>query len=294
MRTIPTLMVFAGLLPCGLAQSLVVTATGTLLVQWQPAYGPPHQVSQPVVGASTVVHVSSVGTASLTVGPTTVMTLDAEDPPLPSWGMWSHAAGNVVVHYAATAPVAGVLRLQMVPSCLMSNPTIDVDDDGLAEMDLATTTPYVDVPIVLGTRPVPVRIVAATVNFGGATCTYAPTIQFLPQPANLTTASPPCGPLLGASLRTPTTAAGKLTLRIGSMTGIAGVLFAGSTPTPPAPGCGPATNVDASVLLSPTANGVDIPVTLSPSLLGVHVLQYVELVLPFQLLWSNDVRLVLP
>jgi hypothetical protein len=294
MRIIAELMICAVVLAHGHAQNPVVTATGNLLVQWQPSYGLPQQVSQPVIGTSTVVHVSGVGTASLTVGATTVLTLNAESPPYPWSGMWSHAAGNVVVSYAATAPVAGVLRLQMAPACFMSNPTIDVDDDGIVEMDLSTTTPYVDVPVVLGTRPVPVRIVAATVNFGGAVCTYAPTIQFLPQPANLTTVQPPCGPVLGASLRTATTAAGQLTLRVDGMAGIAGVLFVGSVPTPPSPGCGQAANVDATLLLAPTANGLDVPVALSPSLLGSYVLQYVELVLPFQLRWSNDVRLVLP
>lgn len=150
------------------AQTATVTATGSLDLAWQGG-GPTQSASQTVTGAATL-QVSTVGSATLTLGTTSTLVLDALSPPGGGWGWWSSASGDVLLSFTATAPIAGVLRLDIVPACIGGGPpTIDVEDDGLIEADGGPGPTTVDVPVVLGPRAIPVRVRADTVNFGGAT-----------------------------------------------------------------------------------------------------------------------------
>lgn len=268
-------------------QTVMVTATGQL------AFGAsvlPTPLTMPVSGNTTFT--SSYGTITVTTGTTTVLSLSAVGPPPGIWG-WASASGNVLVQYSSSSPVAGVLRLHINPTCFPVPPYIDVEDDNVHEW-VWTGPPgaTVDVPVVLGTQPIPVRIVAHALT--PTSCTWAASVMFLPQPANLQTVLPLCGPDISASLRKPNTSAGRLRLRIGNMNGLLGVFFVGSVPTGPGSVCGPASNVDASLLVTPSPLGVTLDLPLSPSLIGTNRLQYVELTLPFQLWWSNAVQLTLP
>ncbi len=110
----------------------------------------------------------------------------------------------MLVSYAADAPLAGVLRLYIDPACIMGMPPMsDVENDGLVEANSWQGTVQVDVPVVLGPRPIPVRLGADTVNFGGATCIVTSSIQFVPLVANLQTAGAACGPSLGGVVALP-------------------------------------------------------------------------------------------
>lgn len=281
------------------AQTITVTASGSLSLVWQGS-GPVQTATQQVFG-STSLQVSTVGSAVLTIGPTTTLELEALDPPWPggSQGWWSSASASVLVSYAADAPLAGVLRLDIDPACIMGMPPmIDVENDGLVEANSWQGTVQVDVPVVLGPRPIPVHLGADTVNFGGATCIVTSSIQFVPLVANLQTAGAACGPSLAASLLPPTQQPGRLTLHVdddpAAPTSIAAALAFGSTALPTGPTCNPGLIADGWFFVMPTAGGFDLPIPLSSYLTGYVHLQYVGLLLPFSLQLSNRLSLTLP
>ena len=112
----------------------------------------------------------------------------------------------------------------------------DVEDDGLFEA-MGTYGPIqVDVPVVLGPRPIPVRITGETVNFGGATCVSTSSVAFVPTPIGLETAGVACGPSLAASLSHPLQQPGMLVLHVdddvAGPSSIAAAIAFGATSTP--------------------------------------------------------------
>ncbi len=292
-----TLSLLAAALP---AQNVVVDASGTLTLGWQ-GNGPAQWLTQTVNGPTTL-QSGQVGSAALTLGVTTTLTLSAQSPPWPgpTVGWWSNAAADVLVTYAATVPVAGILRLSLLPACSMGIlPAVDVDDDGLFEIAPTGVATQVDVPAVLGPRPIVVRIVDSTVSFGAA-CVSTASIQFLAQPANLATAGVACGSSLAATLLSPTPQPGRLTLHVDDHPTTPAATFAalafGATPLVTGPSCGPGLIADGWLFLTPTPAGFDLPIPLGAGLVGSVELQYVglQLPLPSQLQWSNRVRLTLP
>jgi hypothetical protein len=274
-----------------LAQSVQVAAAGTVTVSYQPSTGPVVTNNQPVTGATSL-QLAGVGSAVLTTGNANLLTVTAISPPWNCYGCWSQAAGDVLLSITSTAPVAGILRLQATPACLMGPPPlVDVHDDGSYELVASLPNTILELPVVLASEELRVRISAHTVNFGGATCVSPTLVEFVPQPTNLTTVGNPCGPTLGGVLwgsgnRT-------LTLRFGGMAGTIGAVFVGTVPTPQ-PGCGLATQPVVSLLLAPDPQGATFAVPVSSALVGVYTLQYVELLPNPQIVWSNGIAAVLP
>lgn len=279
------------------AQSIQVDASGTLMLAWQGS-GAMQTQSAPVQGATTLTN-AGVGTITLATGVTTTLTLAAASPPWPGpvQGWWSQASADVVVRYSATAPVAGVLRFDVVPACIMGMPpSVDVGDDGLYEVAPSGLPSTVDIPVVLGPRPIPIRLTDTVVNFG-ATCVSTMTVTFVPQPSQLASTGVPCGSSLAASLLPPSTQPGRLTLHVDDLQMPANVLAAvvfGRTALPLGATCAPGLVVDGSFLRLPTAGGFDFPIPLSAGLVGTLELQYVGLQVPFLLEYSNRVRISLP
>lgn len=279
------------------AQTVSVQATGTLFLS-AVGSGQPVTQTQPVVN-STTLQSAGVGNIVLSTGVTTTLSTTAASPPWPgpTMGWYSLASVDVTLRYSATAPVAGVLRLTVNPSCVMvAPPYVDVGDDGLYEVPPSGAASVVDVPVVLGPRPIVVRVYDQVVNFG-ATCASSMSVEFLPQPANLDTNGIACGPSLAAALLRPTTTSGRLWLHVDDAVvpaSLAAAIVFGSTPVPMGPSCGPGLVGDGWVLVTPTPGGFDLPVPLSTGLLGSVQLQHVGLQLPFSLLWSNRVGLTLP
>lgn len=272
-------------------QGLQVGASGTLTVSYQPYLSPFVTHSLAVSGATTL-SIPSIGSAVVTTGAVSALTLTAISPPFGCSGCSSAAGGDVVFTFASATPVAGILRLTLIPQCLMNAPVIDVNDDGSFELSGYTTAQTIDVPVVLGSDPLPIRVSALTVNFGGPLCSYAPGIQFLPQPLNLGTVNQPCGPTVGATL-TGSAPSRRLTLRFGGMAGQIGAMFVGGAAVPTAT-CGPATTPAASLILVPSPTGVEFVIPVSSALVGAYTLQYVELLANNQIVWSNGVTALLP
>lgn len=285
---------FGAVLP---AQSVLVGASGTLTLSMSGS-GPVQTVTQAVNGTTTLL-VGTVGIASLTTGTATNLSLHAFSPPWPgpTVGWWSQATGDVVVSYSASAPVAGVLRLDLAPACIMGMPPfIDVNDDGEREIPPTGVATTVDVPVVLGPRPIRIRIFDSVVNFG-ATCISTASVTFVPQPTNLVTAGTACGSSLAASMRPAALQTGQLTLHVDDLPTSASIVAAiafGGTPTPMGATCGPGLVADGWLILTPAGGGFDLPIPLSAGLVGTVELQYVALQLPFLLQWSNRVGLTLP
>lgn len=279
------------------AQTVSVQATGTLFLS-AVGSGQPVTQTQPVVN-STSLQNAGVGNIVLSTGVATSLSTTASSPPWPgpTMGWYSLASADVTLRYSATAPVAGVLRLTVNPACVMVGPPfIDVGDDGLYEVPPSGLPSVVDVPVVLGPRPIVVRLYDQVVNFG-STCSSSMSVQFLPQVANLDTSGVACGPSLAAALLRPSTSNGRLWLHIDDAAvpaSLAAAIVFGSTPVAMGPTCGPGLVGDGWVLVTPTPGGFDLPVPLSTGLLGSVQLQHVGLQLPFQLLWSNRVGLTLP
>ena len=286
--SLPWLLLAVLALPVS-AQVVTMTASGTLSTSSSLS---PTVTSAAVNGSA--VFSTGFGTATLTVGAPTTLVLTAIGPPSPSTG-WAMAMCDLVLEVSSTVPVAGVLRFTLPANCPSPAPDfVDVEDDGVLELFQygGTGTPF-DVPVVLGSGPVVVRFGACSFSplFN---CTRNVSIDFVPQPTNLQSLLPPCGPDASASLRAPTTSPGLLRVRLGNMNGLAGAFFVGTVPTGPSTVCGPSSNADVSILIAPDPAGVTIDVPLLPALIGVYHLQYVELTLPFQLWWSNAVQLTLP
>lgn len=289
---LPFAVVFAAASGLALAQSVQVGASGSLHVAYQPSSGPVVNTYQPVNGATSL-QLPGVGSAVLTTGTASVLTLTAISQPSTCYFCWSQADGNVVLSITATAPIAGMLRLQATPACQLGPPPcFDVHDDGSYELVAALPNQRVELPVVLAGEELRVRIVSQTVNFGGATCVSPALVEFLPQPANLDTAGTPCGPTVGAVLwgsgnRT-------LTLRFGGMAGSIGALFVGAAPTPTPGTCGLATQPAAAVLMAPDPQGAQFAVPVSSALVGVYTLQYVEMLPDTRIVWSNGIAAMLP
>ena len=289
------------LLLCGAAlpaQNVTIGATGTLMLSWQGS-GPLQTLTQ-TVNNDTTLQSSQVGDASVQIGSTTTLSLSAQSPPWPgpTMGWWSQASADVIVTCSTTVPTAGVLRLNLVPACIMgAPPSIDVGDDGLYEIPPTGLPTTVDVPVVLGPRPISIRIVDTVVNFGGAQCLSTASIQFVPQPSNLVTTGVACGSSLAASVLAPSLQAGRLTLHIDDLptpTNVLAAIAFGAVPTPMGSSCNPGLIADGWLFVTPTAGGLDLPIPLGTGLTGAVELQHVGLQLPFQLQWSNRVRLTLP
>ncbi len=288
------------LLLCGAAlpaQNLTVGATGTLMLSWKGS-GPVQTLSQSVNNDTTLQN-GQVGDVSIQTGTTTTLSLSAQSPPWPgpTMGWWSQAAADVVVRYSAPVATAGVLRLNLVPACIMvAPPSIDVGDDGLYEIPPTGLPTTVDVPVVLGPRPISIRIVDTVVNFG-AQCLSTASITFLPQPTNLLTTGIACGSSLAASVLAPSLQPGRLTLHVDDLptpTNVLAAIAFGGVQTPMGSSCNPGLIADGWLFVTPTAGGFDLPIPLGAGLTGAVELQYVGLQLPFQLQWSNRVSLTLP
>ena len=286
---VPLVVLLAASVP---SQSVQVGASGTLYVSLQPSSGPVITYTRTVAGPTSLVQ-SGVGSAVVTTGAVSELLLTADSPPWTCYGCWSQAAGDVVFEFGAAAPVAGVLRLQLVPACFMGMPpVIDVNADGSYELIGANATQTVDIPVVLAVEPLRIRVVGNSVNFGGANCSYPLHVEFLAQPANLNSVNAPCGPTLAAALTGLTNRS--LTLRFGGMAGQLGALFVGAAPTPQPGPCALATVPAAAVILAPNPAGAEFLVPIAASLVGVYTLQYVELMADGRLVWSNGVAAVLP
>lgn len=279
------------------AQSLQVDATGALMLTWQGS-GAVQTVSTPVQGSTTLSN-SGVGLITLSTGTTTTLTLQPYPPPWPGpvQGWWSQASADVVLRYSASSAAAGVLRISAVPSCMMGMPpSVDVEDDGFYELPPSGLPSTVDIPVVLGPRPVPIRIQGTSVNFG-ASCLSTIEVSFVPQPSKLVTNGVACGSSLAASLLPPSTQPGRFTLHVDDLQMPANVLAAvvfGRTALPLGVTCAPGLVVDGSFLRVPTAGGFDFPIPLSAGLVGTLELQYVGLQLPLLLQYSNRVQISLP
>lgn len=275
------------LAPSASGQSVQVGATGIISVSYQPSSGGVVTQVQPVAGSSTLA-LPGVGTAQLTVGATSTLTLTADSPPWGCYGCWSQAMGDVRLAVSAATPIAVVLRLSVVPACWMGMPpTLDVNDDGSYELVGLLATQTLDVPVVLGTEPVPVRMGGNAVNFGGANCTATLTVSFLAQPSQLAPVQAACGPDLGAVL-TADGGARTLSLRIGSMSGLIGALGVGDGPIP-GTGCGLAMLPLAVVWIVPSPAAATYVVPIAPAVAGVFTLQYAELLATGSIAFSNGI-----
>lgn len=277
------------------AQAVTVSAAGDFYFGWQGP-GPFQVVSQAVTGPITFAQ-PTVGSISLTTGSVTTLTVRADSPPWPGpvQGWWSQAVAILDVTYTSDVPVAGILRLSLTPACMMGMaPFLDVEADGLYEIAPTGLPTTVDVPVVLGPRGVVIHIEDTTVNFGAA-CLSTASIEFLPQPTNLSTTGVACGPNFSASLLPPATSEGRMTLHLeGDSQSVIAAIVLGGTPLPMGLVCGQGLVDDALVLLTPVAAGFDVPVPLSTGLVGSIELQYVGAQSPVQLAWSNRLTLTLP
>jgi hypothetical protein len=271
------------------AQSPAVTAQGQLQVRWQGSGAVQSQV-QPVAGGSATLQVGTVGLVDLTVGARTTIQIDAMSPPWNCYGCWSEAMGDVVLEFASPTPVAGVLVLDVQPVCIMGPSYVDVGLDGQWEA-IGGVTPHASVPVVLSAEPLPVRLHAEAVNFGGATCRFVASVEFVPQPQSLGSLSPACGPVMTAALTGDPGAARTLSLRPAAA-GVLGALLVGA-PFWPQPMCLLLPGAEVLALYVPTpAGAIALPVAVS--LQGALSLQYAELDAQGQILLGNAIGLLLP
>ncbi|MCA8978226.1 MAG: hypothetical protein KDC98_26095, partial [Planctomycetes bacterium] len=140
------------------AQTVQITAHGTLSIDYQPLGGPVVNRSLPVAGTASL-NLSSVGTSALTVGLTTTVHVTADSPPFGCYGCWSAARGDIVVEFSSPVPITAMLRLEQTPACQMSPVFLDIDNDGSWDIGTSSAT-SLDYPVVLGSQPLPVRIFA--------------------------------------------------------------------------------------------------------------------------------------
>ena len=270
-----------------------VTASGSLVITAYPSVLPPSTYTHTVTGPTTFT-ASGVGTATLSLGATSELTLSPATPPCPGYCA-SEVEGNVVVSYTSPVALPGVMRLTLVPACWMQPSTIDLEDDGVLELNGGGPL-TVDVPVVLTPSPTKVRLFGAPANFSGVsvTCNDIQRIEFLPQPGALTTLPPACGPILGGTLTNAVHVGWRnLRVHIANTVGLLGVLQLGTAP-PPMPGvCGPATLPDGTVILVPDPNGIEFDLPIPAGLTGMFTLQFIDVSLApaLQIDWSNGVVL---
>lgn len=277
-------LAFALALPAQVPQ---VDVTGTLSISYQPASGPVRQQSR-TIQAADVLQLPGVATAQVVLGTTSALQLTADAPPFGCYGCWSQAAGDVRFELRSASPAAGVLRLQVAPACFMLVPPYaDVHDDGHWDLVGVQGNQSIDVPAVLGTVPLVVRVVANSVNFGGATCSYAVNLTWLPQPAALQALGAPCGADLAGALTSTATAARLWQLAIGGAAGIVGAVGLGG-PAGPAVPCAPAALPVAALYLAP-ASALRVPLPVAAALHGAFTVQYVELLPNGALAFSNAI-----
>ncbi len=285
-------LVLASLVHSVCAQ-MTVQITGTITANMNLS-GSSQQTTSPVTAAG--VAGAPGGILVTTLGTTTSLNLSSFAY---SFAFSASGIADLRLHYAASTPLAGVLRITGTPGAIAAFVAVDVDADGQAELVLgspqAATT--VDVPVVLGPRPIVVDVdLSASVGSNQGSSANV-TVQFLPQ-ANLSTDGVGCGSILAASVRKPTaTTAGRLWLHVDDAPTPAsaiGAILIGSTPLPMGATCGQGLIDDALILVNPASGVVDLPAALSTALLGSVDLQYVGLKLPFQLAWSNRIELTLP
>lgn len=286
-------LAFFGSMACAQVQ---VTASGILVITAYPSVLPPSIYTHTVTGPTTFT-ASGVGTATLSLGATSELTLSPATPPWQACpgSCASEVRGNVVVSYTSPVALPGVMRLTLVPACWMQPSTIDLEDDGVLELNGGGPM-TVDVPVVLTPNPTNVRLFGAPANFSGfsVACNDIQRIEFLPQPSALTTLLPACGPILGGTLTNAVNVGWRnLRVHIANTVGLLGVLQLGTAP-PPMPGvCGPATLPDATVILVPGPNGIEFDLPIPVGLTGTFTLQFIDVSLApvFQIDWSNGMVL---
>lgn len=271
-----------------------VTANGTIEITAFPETLPPSTQSTIVTGPTTFTF-SGVGSATLTLGLVSELTSSPASPPFGCGFCSSLVESDVVLHYSSAVPIAGVLRLTLIPDCWMQPSFVDVDFDG--EWEVGDSSGWmVVVPVVLASRPLDVRLYGAPVNFSGVfvDCDDVQRVEFLPLPNALDVSLPACGPTLGSSLTGDVGDVRKLRMHVGATQGLIGVLMVGTAPVPTPGACGPQTLPEATELLLPGPEGATFDVPIVPALLGDFTLQYVDVSLsPFALDWSNGVTLSL-
>ena len=183
-----------------LCAQVQVTASSSLTITANPELLPPSSVTHTVTGPANFVS-TGVGAATLTLGTVSELTLSPAFPPFGCGFCFSVVEGEVVVSYSSPTPLAGALRLTIVPSCWVDPSSIDVEYDGVLEIN-GYGAFTVDVPVVLSPDPIDVHLIGQPVNFSGAsaTCNDIQRVEFLPQPTAMTTLPPACGPMLGGTL----------------------------------------------------------------------------------------------
>lgn len=283
-----------GCLVCAVLPAQVhVTAAGTLTVAMKPLYGPVVTHTQLVTGPGTL-SVPGVGSVVLTIGTVSTMTMTAMAPPDGCYGCWSAPRGDVVLEYSSPVPIAGVLRLETAPACYETSPYFDVDVDG--HRDVWPVGPVsVDVPVVLGAAPVPIRMWGEAVNyeFGPSACGFPMQVGFVALPSSLSTVNAACGPTL-AGTYTGDVGGKKLIVRVAPRNGLIGALLVGGAPVPQPGVCALAMPLDAFVLLPTGVPEVAMTVPVAAALVGTFTLQSVELLRNGALAYSNGVVAVLP
>jgi hypothetical protein len=266
-----------------------VVVTGSLQVDLQPSSGPVVTRSLPVLGAATLA-VPGVASAQAVVGASSSLLTTALSPPFSCSGCWSSASGDLRFAWHSAVPIAGRLQLQVVPACFMVQPPFaDVHDDGAWEAHGGSGVVTVDVPLVLGSAPVVVRVAGNSVNFGSASCQGSVVVAWQPQPGALATVGTGCGPDLGASLTG--SAARSLVLSVGGANGVLAAIGLGGPPTA-AMACAPVAVPVAALWVVPQAN-LRVVLPIAAAVHGSFTLQYVELLGDGSLAFSNGIAALL-
>lgn len=272
------------------AQSPAVTAQGQLQVRWQGS-GAVQSQTQPVAGGSAALHAGTAGDVVLTVGARTTMLVDAMSPPWNCYSCWSEAMGDVVLEFSSPTPTAGVLVLDVQPVCIMGPSYVDVGLDGQWEA-IGGVVPTANIPVVLSAEPLPVRLHAEAVNFGGATCRFVASVEFVAQPQELGSLAPSCGPAMTAELVGDPGSVRTLTLRTNAPNAALSALLVGS-PFWPQPMCMLLPGAEVLALYVPAPAGV-LALPVLPSLRGALSLQLAAIDAQGQLQLGNAVGLMLP
>lgn len=295
MNGVAFLLVLAALVPSVSAQMAVQISGSFTYTQFGMSPGSTVGATYPVTGGGTY---GWPGVLNASLGTTTSLVVTSQAS---GWYSVSSVA-DLRLHYAANAPLAGVLRFTGTSGLASFQALVRVDVDGDSQFEVLLTTAQssavVDVPVVLGPRSIPVDVdIRVQSSVPGQALASSVTVQFLPN-ANLTTSGVACDSRLTASMRKPTVGTdGRLWLHVDDAptpASVVGAVLVGSTALPMGATCGQGLIDDALVLVNPATGVVDLPVALSPALLGSVNLQYVGLQLPGQLRWSNRIELTLP
>ncbi len=261
-----------------IAQSPSVDVSGESRILWQGA-GPVQSSTFSLVGP--MLHqVETVGSVNFNVHELRVTaTVSALSPPgPPGSGWWSHAQADVLIEYEAPWPMSGVIRGSLAPVCSQAPSFFDVGDDGSPEIASGTATP-VDVPVVLTSARIPVRLDASTTNFGGATCLHTASVEFFAQPSpTFQHIAIGCGPQMSAAMPTRLDGSRDLKLWLDAAFGDAGAVVVGTSPGPAWPFLCPLyTDILAVAPLFPSNGTAELTIPIGTS--GTYRVQYIELML---------------